>query len=81
MASARQKATVTAAENVVAVGALAHQVCKATTSPALQSTITSFAEYERTITSTEEMLGKISQGLHDLESSFDDVALALQPSG
>ena len=60
------------AETVGVVGNLARTVVKSSNSPALKSTITAFADYERTIDSTGEMLRKINQGLADLDEAIDE---------
>ena len=60
------------AESVALVGSLARLVGKAASSPALASTVASFADYEVTIQSTQDMLSKVKQGLVDLEETLDD---------
>ena len=69
-----------AAESVALIGAAARMVGRAASSPALSSTVTSFAEYETTITSTHEMLQKVRQGLVDVEEMLDDCASAQPPT-
>ena len=58
------------------VGALARLVGKAASSPALQSTVASFAEYETTIDSTSEMLKKCQRGLADVDELLDGMSEA-----
>ena len=65
-----------ATESVSLVGALARLVGKAASSPALQSTVASFAEYETTIDSTSEMLKKCQRGLADLDELLDGMSEA-----
>lgn len=77
----RAELTVRATECVTTLGALSRAVGKASSSPALQSTINSFAEYEPTITSTQEMLRKIHQGLIDLDNAVEDCARAVRAPG
>ena len=66
------------AESVALVGNLAKLMGKAASSPALQSTVTSFAEYETTIESTHEMLQKVQRGLEDLEEQLDECAASMR---
>ena len=60
------------AESVRLIGDLARLVGKAASSPALNSTVASFSEYETTIESTHSMLQKVRQGLVDVEELLDD---------
>lgn len=62
------------------MGSLAKLVAKAASSPALHNTVTSFADYEATIESTQEMLLKVKRGLDDLEEAVDDCAISLPPA-
>ena len=66
------------AESVALVGSLARLVGKAASSPALASTVASFADYEVTIQSTQDMLSKVKQGLVDLEETLDDCEASAQ---
>ena len=68
------------AESVAAIGALAKFSGKAASSPALHSTVTSFAEHEGMIESTSTMLLKINQGLIDLDAELGEISNALSPS-
>ena len=72
----RSELTSRATESVNLVGALARLVGKAASSPALQSTVASFAEYETTIDSTSEMLKKCQRGLADLDELLDGMSEA-----
>ena len=72
----RAECAARAADSVAQIGNLARLVGKAASSPALQSTVASFAEYEATIDNTEVMLRKINQGLEDLEELLTDTAAA-----
>ena len=63
------------AETVAVVGKVAQTVVKSSSSPALKSTLTAFADYERTIDSTGEMLRKINQGLADLDEALDEAVV------
>ena len=74
----RAELHVRATECVAALGALSRGVGKAASSPALQSTISSFAEYEQTIASTEGMLRKMHQGLIDLDHAVEECASAVR---
>ena len=58
------------AETVAVVGSLARVVVKSASSPALKSTLAAFADYERTVDSTSEMLRKINQGMADLDEAI-----------
>jgi len=62
-----------AAESVAAAGALARLVSKTASSPALQAQISSFAEYEQTIESTNEMLHRVNDGLLALDESVTEL--------
>ena len=73
----RAEVAARATDSVVALGALSKAVAKASTSPALQSTIESFASCEKTIASTDGMLRKIARGLEDVGHSVDACADAL----
>ena len=64
-------------ESVAQAGVLARLVSKAASSPALQSTLTAFAEYEATIESTSEMLAKINEGMLALDEAVDDCQRSL----
>ena len=66
------------AETVAAVGALARLVAKNSVSVPLQSTIATFADYEKTITSTEEMLKKTMKGMNDMSDALDEIASSLR---
>ena len=67
-------------ESVAQAGVLARLVSKAASSPALQSTLTAFAEYEATIESTSEMLAKINEGMLALDEAVDDCQRSLAPA-
>ena len=69
-----------ATESVHQIGGLARLVGKAASSPALQSAIGSFVDYEATIESTHEMLQKVRQGLVDAEELLDDCEASMRAS-
>ena len=69
-----------AAESVATAGTLARATAKCASSSTLQSTIVTFAEYEKTVVSTGEMLKRIGQGCSDLDELLDDVATTLTTS-
>lgn len=66
------------AETVAAVGALARLVAKNSVSAPLQSTIGTFADYEKTLGSTEEMLRKTMKGMQDMNDALDEIATSLK---
>lgn len=77
--SARAELTARAEEGVAMIGQLARLVSKASSSPALQSTLAAFTEYEATIESTSEMLHKINEGMLSLDEAIEDCSRALAP--
>ena len=54
---------------------------KSAASPLLQQTISTFVDYEKTVTSTAEMLGKIEASMGELESSLAQVQATIQRPG
>ena len=66
------------AETVAAVGAIARLVAKQSVSAPLQSTISTFADYEKTIVSTEEMLRKTMKGMSDMSDALDEISASMQ---
>ena len=66
------------AECVGAAGNLARLVVKGASSSALKSTLGAFAEYEKTVESTDQMLHKISQGVTDLNDALNEVSISLR---
>ena len=76
---ARAELAARAADSVIAAGSLAKLVSKAASSPALQSTLTSFAEHEHVIESTRDMLQKINEGMMALDEAVDDIGRSVAP--
>ena len=66
------------AETVAAVGAIARLVAKQSVSAPLQSTISTFADYEKTVVSTEEMLRKTMKGMSDMSDALDEISSSMQ---
>ena len=66
------------AECVLAAGTLARLASKAASSPALQSTIASFAEHEQAIESTSEMLHRVNEGMVALDEALEDMSASLK---
>ena len=62
----KEELTTRGAETVVALGTIARLVAKQSVSAPLQSTISTFADYEKTLGSTEEMLKKTMKGMSDM---------------
>ena len=54
---------------------------KSAASPLLQQTISTFVDYEKTVTSTAEMLSKIEASMGELESSLAQVQATVQRPG
>ena len=44
----------------------------------LQSTISTFADYEKTVVSTEEMLRKTMKGMSDMSDALDEISSSMQ---
>ena len=66
------------AETVAAIGTIARLVAKQSVSAPLQSTISTFADYEKTLGSTEEMLKKTMKGMSDMSDALDEISSSLQ---
>ena len=66
------------AGTVAAVGAIARLVAKQSVSAPLQSTISTFADYEKTVVSTEEMLRKTMKGMSDMSDALDEISSSMQ---
>ena len=77
--AARAELVAQAADSVAMIGQLARLVSKASSSPALQSTLAAFTEYEATMQSTSEMLHKINEGMLSLDEAIEDCSRALAP--
>ena len=60
------------------MGAIARLVAKQSVSAPLQSTISTFADYEKTIVSTEEMLRKTMKGMSDMSDALDEISASMQ---
>ena len=67
-----------AADTVASIGAVARLLAKSSVNPQLQSTITTFADYEKTINSTEEMLKKTMKGMNDMNDALDEISASLK---
>jgi hypothetical protein len=80
--SSRAELASRTAETVEAAGQLARLISKASSSPALQSTIAAFAEYEATIESTDMLLRKINEGMVVVDEAVEEVhaTIAGRPS-
>ena len=68
------------AETIAAIGALARLAAKNSVSTPLQSTIGTFADYEKTLGSTEDMLKKTMKGMHDMNDALDEISASLTES-
>ena len=66
------------AETVAAVGAIARLVAKQAVSAPLQATISTFADYEKTVVSTEDMLRKTMKGMSDMSDALDEISSSMQ---
>ena len=66
------------AETISAIGALARLAARNSVSTPLQSTIGTFADYEKTLGSTEDMLKKTMKGMNDMNDALDEISASLK---
>ena len=66
------------AETIAAIGTLVKLTAKSSASASLQSTVTTFADYEKTLTSTEDMLKKTMKGMNDMSDALDEISSSLK---
>ena len=79
--SSRAELASRTAETVAAAGHLAKMISKASSSPALQSTIAAFAEYEATMESTDSLLHKINEGMVVVDEAVEEVHAIMAKRG
>ena len=63
------------AETIAAIGVLARLAAKNSV-----NTIGTFADYEKTLGSTEDMLKKTMKGMHDMNDALDEISASLTES-